>query len=59
VKACFLEMAAFSNGEIVNYTNIAADCGVSNDLFIRKTGDCLVMPWQTFLERLWAGGIFD
>jgi len=52
-------MAAFSNGEIVNYTNIAADCGVSNDLFIRKTGDCLVMPWQTFLERLWAGGIFD
>jgi predicted AAA+ superfamily ATPase len=25
----FLEMAAFSNGEIVNYTNIAADCGVS------------------------------
>lgn len=25
----FLEMAAFSNGEIVNYSNIAADCGVS------------------------------
>lgn len=25
----FLEKAAFSNGEIVNYTNIAADCGVS------------------------------
>lgn len=25
----FLEAAAFSNGEIVNYTNIAADCGVS------------------------------
>jgi len=25
----FLEMAAFSNGEIINYTNIAADCGVS------------------------------
>ncbi len=25
----FLEMAAFSNGEIVNYTNIATDCGVS------------------------------
>ena len=25
----FLEMAAFSNGEIVNYTNIASDCGVS------------------------------
>lgn len=25
----FLEMAAFSNGEIVNFSNIAADCGVS------------------------------
>jgi predicted AAA+ superfamily ATPase len=25
----FLEAAAFSNGEIVNYNNIAADCGVS------------------------------
>jgi len=26
----FLETAAFSNGEIVNYTNIATDCGVSS-----------------------------
>jgi len=26
----FLEAAAFSNGEIVNYSNIAADCGVSS-----------------------------
>ncbi len=25
----FLETAAFSNGEIVNYSNIASDCGVS------------------------------
>jgi len=25
----FLEMAAFSNGEIVNYTNIASECGIS------------------------------
>lgn len=25
----FLEVAAFSNGEMVNYNNIAADCGVS------------------------------
>jgi predicted AAA+ superfamily ATPase len=25
----FLEVAAFSNGEMVNYKNIAADCGVS------------------------------
>jgi predicted AAA+ superfamily ATPase len=25
----FLESAAFSNGEMVNYTNIASDCGVS------------------------------
>ncbi|MCO6496047.1 MAG: ATP-binding protein [Chitinophagaceae bacterium] len=29
VFARFLEAAAFSNGEMVNYTNIAADCGVS------------------------------
>lgn len=29
VFAQFLEAAAFSHGEIVNYTNIAADCGVS------------------------------
>jgi predicted AAA+ superfamily ATPase len=27
--ARFLEAAAFSNGEMVNYTNIATDCGVS------------------------------
>ncbi|HBE88605.1 MAG TPA: AAA family ATPase [Elusimicrobia bacterium] len=27
--ARFLEAAAFSNGEIVNYNNIASDCGVS------------------------------
>lgn len=26
----FLSKAAFSNGEIINYTNIAADCGVSS-----------------------------
>jgi len=26
----FLEMAAFSNGEIVNFSNIATDCGVSS-----------------------------
>ena len=26
----FLEIAAFSNGEIVNYSNIATDCGVSS-----------------------------
>lgn len=26
----FLEVAAFSNGEIVNYSNIATDCGVSS-----------------------------
>ncbi len=28
--ARFLEAAAFSNGEMVNYTNIAADCGVTS-----------------------------
>jgi predicted AAA+ superfamily ATPase len=27
--ARFLDVAAFSNGEIVNFSNIAADCGVS------------------------------
>jgi uncharacterized protein len=27
----FLEKAAFSNGEMVNYTNIATDCGVSSN----------------------------
>lgn len=27
--ARFLEVAAFSNGEMVNYTNIASECGVS------------------------------
>ncbi|OQA01866.1 MAG: hypothetical protein BWY70_00221 [Bacteroidetes bacterium ADurb.Bin408] len=26
----FLEAAAFSNGEVVNFTNIASDCGVSS-----------------------------
>jgi uncharacterized protein len=26
----FLEVAAFSNGEIVNYTNIASECGISS-----------------------------
>lgn len=30
IFARFLESAAFSNGEIVNYTNIASDCGVSS-----------------------------
>jgi predicted AAA+ superfamily ATPase len=29
VFARFLEAAAFSNGEMLNYTNIASDCGVS------------------------------
>jgi predicted AAA+ superfamily ATPase len=26
----FLEVAAFSNGEIVNYTNVASECGISS-----------------------------
>jgi predicted AAA+ superfamily ATPase len=29
IFARFLEMAALTNGEMVNYTNIASDCGVS------------------------------
>ncbi|MBX9587597.1 MAG: AAA family ATPase [Gammaproteobacteria bacterium] len=28
--ANFLDIAAFSNGELINYTNIASDCGVDN-----------------------------
>ena len=28
--ACFLDASAFSNGEVVNYQNIAAECGVSS-----------------------------
>ncbi len=28
--ARFLDVAAFSNGELINYTNIASDCGVDN-----------------------------
>lgn len=28
--ALFLEKAAFSNGEMVNYSNIASDCGISS-----------------------------
>lgn len=31
VFAGFLESAAFSNGEIINYSNIASDCGVSSN----------------------------
>lgn len=28
--ANFLDVAAFSNGELINYSNIASDCGVNN-----------------------------
>lgn len=31
IFAQFLEAAAFSNGEMVNYSNIATDCGVSSN----------------------------
>ncbi|MEI6457228.1 MAG: AAA family ATPase [bacterium] len=41
----FLEAAAFSNGEIVNYTNIASECGVSSPTvreFFRILEDTLI-----------------
>jgi len=30
---------------------------ITNDPFPRQMGDCLVLPWQIFLQRLWAGEI--
>lgn len=30
---------------------------VTNDAFTRQMGDCLVLPWQVFLQKLWAGEI--
>ena len=30
---------------------------VSNDPAPRRVGGVDVLPWRTFLERLWAGGI--
>ena len=42
----FLEKAAFANGEIVNYTNIATDCGVSS---------VTVKEYYTILEETLLG----
>jgi len=30
---------------------------ISNDAFPRQMGDCTVLPWRLFLQRLWAGEI--
>ena len=30
---------------------------ISNDPFPRQMGDVLVLPWQLFLQKLWAGEI--
>lgn len=30
---------------------------VTNDAFPRQMGDCLVLPWRLFLQKLWAGEI--
>lgn len=32
---------------------------ITNDPFPRQMGDCLVLPWQIFLQRLWAGEIIS
>ena len=41
----FLEVAALTNGELVNYANIASECGVS------------APSWEEFLRRLWSNKI--
>ena len=54
MKACFLEMAAFSNGEIVNYTNIAADCGVCSPTvkeYFQILEDTLVGRFVTSFQK--------
>ena len=32
---------------------------VTNDPWPRKLGDCMVLPWKDFLDRLWAGDIIS
>jgi uncharacterized protein len=47
-------MAAFSNGEIVNYTNIAADCGVSSPTvkeYFQILEDTLVGRFVTSFQK--------
>ncbi|MCX8019353.1 MAG: AAA family ATPase, partial [Chitinophagaceae bacterium] len=46
----FLEKAIFSNGSIVNYTNIAADCGVSSNTVKEYFQILQDMLWGTFIE---------
>ena len=48
VFARFLDAAAFSDGENVNYTNIASDCGVSNNTvkgYFEILEDTLLCTW--------------
>lgn len=52
----FLEVAALSNGEIVNYTNIARECGVSSPTvkeYFQILEDTLVgRPLRAFQKRM-------
>jgi uncharacterized protein len=32
---------------------------VTNDLFPRQMGEVLVLPWQIFIQKLWAGEIIN
>ncbi len=47
----FLESAAFSNGEMVNYTNIASDCGVEFSWGV-KLSKRYSFDLFTFLQQL-------
>ena len=46
----FLEVAAQSNGKIINYSNIAKDCGID---------DKTVKTYFSILEDAWAGFILE
>ncbi|MFC0878296.1 ATP-binding protein [Saccharicrinis sp. FJH2] len=32
---------------------------ITNDTYPRQMGDCLVLPWQIFLQKLWAGELIS
>lgn len=52
--ARFLDAAAFSDGENVNYTNIASDCGVSNNTvkgYFEILEDTLLGTWLPAYRR--------
>jgi predicted AAA+ superfamily ATPase len=50
----FLEAAAFSNGELVNYTNIAAECGVSAPTireYFQILEDTMIGRWVPVFQK--------